>query len=583
MSLAARLSSTSRNDDHYKWIALSNTTLGTLMATVNGSIVLISLPAIFRGIKLDPLAPGNSSYFLWVLMGYLLVSAVLVVTLGRLGDMYGRVRIYNAGFAVFSLGSILLALDPLTGGSGALWMIVLRVVQGIGGAMLMANSTAIITDAFPAERRGFALGINMVAGLAGAFIGLVAGGLLSEVDWRLVFWVSVPIGVLGTIWSYHSLRETSQRSKSRIDWWGNLTFGVGITAILAAIIYGIEPYGGHDMGWTDPKVLAGLFGGLALLVVFGWIETRVADPMFNLRLFRIRAFAAGNGAQWLNAIARGGLQFMLIIWLQGIWLPLHGYDFIDTPLWAGIYLLPLTAGFLISGPVSGWLSDRFGARTFATGGLLLVAATFAGLILLPVNFDYRVFAVLIALNGVGSGLFAAPNAAAIMNSVPATQRGAANGMRSTFQNSGMVLSIGVFFSLMIAGLAGTLPKTLYDGLHTHGVPAGVAHQIANLPPVGSLFAAFLGYNPLGQLLGPSGVLHKLPHDQAAQLTGKEFFPHLISQPFHHGLVLAFTMAIAMSIVGAAASLMRGQKYVHVEELETPVPADVAGQPVGVGN
>jgi MFS family permease len=560
---------TTTHADHYKWIALSNTTLGMLMATINGSIVLISLPAIFRGIRLDPLAPGNSSYFLWVLMGYLLVSAVLVVTLGRLGDIYGRVRIYNAGFAVFALGSVLLALDPFTGPAGALWLIALRVVQGVGGAMLMANSSAILTDAFPVHRRGFALGVNMVAALAGSFIGLVAGGLLSEVGWRLVFWVSVPLGVLGTVWAYHSLREIGHRSQARVDWWGNITFGVGLTAILAGITYGIEPYRGHDMGWTDPWVLAGLIGGLAVLVVFGWVETRVAHPMFNLRLFRIRAFAAGNIAQWLGSIARGGLQFMLIIWLQGIWLPLHGYDFVDTPLWAGIYLLPLTVGFLVSGPLSGSLSDRFGARAFTAGGLLVVAATFLGLILLPVDFDYRVFAALIALNGVGSGLFVAPNAAAIMNSVPANQRGAAGGMTSTFQNSGMVLSIGIFFSLMIAGLASRLPTSMYGGLTAHGVPSDVAHRVAELPPVGSLFAAFLGFNPLQSLLEPSGVLTKLPPDQVHQLTGREFFPHLIAEPFHRGLVLAFSIAIALALVGAVASLLRGGKYVHTDE---PTPA-----------
>ncbi|MFL6138578.1 MAG: MFS transporter [Frankiaceae bacterium] len=556
-------------DDRYKWIALSNTTLGMLMATINASIVLISLPAIFRGIKLDPLAPGNTSYFLWVLMGYLLVSAVLVVTLGRLGDIYGRVRIYNAGFAVFALGSAALALDPLTGSAGAMWLILLRVVQGIGGAMLMANSSAILTDAFPVHRRGFALGVNMVAALAGSFIGLVAGGLLSEVGWRLVFWVSVPIGLIGTVWAYRSLREIGHRSSARIDWWGNVTFGLGLTGILAAITYGIQPYGGHDMGWTDPWVLAGLVGGVAMLALFGWVEARVAQPMFDLGLFRVRAFAAGNFAQWLGAIARGGLQFMLIIWLQGIWLPLHGYDFIDTPLWAGIYLLPLTVGFLISGPLSGALSDRFGARAFTAGGLIIVAATFLGLILLPVDFDYRAFAALIALNGVGSGLFVAPNSAAIMNAVPANQRGAAGGMISTFQNSGMVLSIGIFFSLMIAGLASTLPASTYQGLTSHGVPSDVAHQVAALPPVGSLFAAFLGFNPLRSLLEPSGALAKLPPGQVQQLTGREFFPHLIAQPFHHGLVLAFAIAIAMALVGAVTSLLRGSKYVHAEHPVAP--------------
>ncbi|HET7407029.1 MAG TPA: MFS transporter [Mycobacteriales bacterium] len=568
--------------ERYKWVALTNTTLGMLMATINGSIVLISLPAIFRGVHLDPLQPSNSSYLLWMLMGYLLVSAVLVVTLGRLGDIYGRVRMYNAGFAVFALASVLLAVDPLLGASGALWLIGWRVLQGIGGAMLMANSTAIITDAWRVEQRGFALGINMVAGIAGSFIGLIMGGLLSEVAWRSVFFVSVPFGVLGTIWAYKSLREVGTRTHARIDWWGNITLAVGLIAILAAITYGIEPYGGRDMGWLDPWVLAGLIGGTAMLVVFVVVESRVTDPMFDLRLFRNRAFAAGNAAQWLNAIARGGLQFMLIIWLQGIWLPLHGYNYVDTPLWAGIYLLPLTTGFLVAGPVSGWLSDRFGARAFATGGLVVVAAAFGGLLLLPTDFAFWQFAVLIAASGLGSGLFAAPNAAAIMNSVPATQRGAANGMRATFQNSGMVLSIGLFFSLMIVGLASSLPSSLYAGLTAQGVPSHAAHQVANLPPVGSLFAAFLGYNPIQSLLGPSGVLQHLSSAQVHVLTGKEFFPHLMSGPFHHGLVVVFTMAIIMSLIGAAASLARGAKYVHGQDapVETGAATLPGAPPVG---
>ncbi|MGN6330194.1 MAG: MFS transporter [Motilibacteraceae bacterium] len=545
------------------------------MATVNSSIVLISLPAIFRGIHLDPLAPGNVGYLLWMLMGFLLVSAVLVVSLGRLGDMYGRVRIYNLGFVVFSAASVALALEPFQGGSGAMWLIIGRVVQGIGGAMLFANSTAILTDAFPVEQRGMALGINQVAAIAGSFLGLIAGGLLSEWSWRAVFWVSVPLGILGTVWAYKSLKETSLRHQGRIDWPGNVLFAVGLGAVLAAITYGIQPYGGHSMGWTNPWVLAGLIGGAALLVVFGVVETKVAEPMFHMGLFTIRAFSAGNAAGLLASIARGGMQFMLIIWLQGIWLPLHGYDYESTPLWAGIYLLPLTLGFLVAGPLSGYLSDRYGARAFATGGLLLVAVTFVGLILIPVDFPYWAFALLTALNGIGSGLFSAPNTTAIMNSVPARQRGAASGMRGTFFNSGSSLSIGIFFSLMIAGLAATLPSTLTSGLQQQGVPADVASEIGNLPPVGSLFAAFLGFNPIESLLGPTGVLGQLPQQNASVLTGKEFFPQLISGPFHHGLVIVFSAAAAMSVVAALASLLRGGKYHHDDEATSaPAEADV---------
>jgi MFS family permease len=547
----------------YRWVALTNTTVGTLMATINSSIVIISLPAIFNGIRLDPLAPGNVSYLLWMLMGYLLVTAVLVVTLGRLGDIYGRVRIYNAGFAVFALGSAALALTPLEGGGGAVWLIGWRVAQGVGGAMLLANSTAIITDAFPAHQRGMAVGINQVAALAGSFIGLVAGGLLAEWNWRAIFWVSVPIGIVGTAWAYRSLRETAVRRAARIDWWGNVTFGAGLTVLLAGITYGIQPYGDHTQGWTNPWVVAGLVGGVALLAVFGVVERHVGHPMFPLELFRVQAFWTGNLAALLASIARGGLQFMLIIWLQGIWLPLHGYDYAETPLWAGIYLLPLTLGFLVAGPLSGHLSDRYGARVFTTGGMALSALTYVGLLMLPADFSYPVFGLLLALNGIGAGLFTAPNTTAIMNSVPAHQRGASAGMAATFQNSGMVLSMGVFFSLLIAGLADKLPGAMRAGLTAEGVPAGAADTVAGLPPVGTVFAAFLGFNPIAEVL-PAGVLDRLPAGNVAALTGKELFPHLLGGPFRHGLVVVFGLAAAMALVAALVSLVRGRRYVHLD-------------------
>jgi MFS family permease len=554
--------------DGYRWVALSNTTLGVFMASLDASIVLIALPAIFRGIHLDPLQPANISYLLWMLTGYLVVTAVLVVTFGRLGDMYGRVRMYNAGFAVFSAASLALSLCPWTGGHGAMWLIGWRVVQGVGGALLMANSAAILTDAFEPAQRGFAIGVNVIAGMGGSFIGLVLGGVLADVDWRAVFWINVPIGVFGTVWAYRSLREVGVTKKSRIDWWGNVTFGVGLVLVLIGLTYGILPHGGQSMGWTGPWVLAELIGGAIILGIFCVIEARVRDPMFDLKLFRIRAFAAGNIAGFLAAIGRGGLQFMLIIWLQGIWLPLHGYSFERTPLWAGIYMLPLTAGFLLAGPVSGWLSDRYGARPFATGGMLLTAATFGLLMTLPANFAFPEFAVLLLLNGIGTGMFSAPNMTGIMNSAPAEERGAASGMRATFQNTGMVLSIGVFFSLMIVGLAASLPSAMSAGLRANGVPAPDAARIAHLPPVGSLFAAFLGYNPMQKLLGAPGpngtpsVLAQLPKTQAANLTGKTFFPHLISGPFKHGLVIAFSASLIMCLVAAAASWLRGKRYVH---------------------
>ncbi|MGQ5636092.1 MULTISPECIES: MFS transporter [unclassified Streptomyces] len=538
---------------------------------MDASIVIISLPAIFRGIGLDPLAAGNIGYLLWMILGYLLVSAVLVVVLGRLGDMFGRVRIYNLGFLVFACASVALSLDPFTAGAGALWLILWRIVQAFGGSMLTANSAAILTDAFPARQRGMALGVNQITALAGQFLGLLAGGLLAEVDWRAVFWVSVPVSVTGTVWSYLSLRETSAGGRGRVDWLGNLTFAAGAGILLAGITYGIQPYGGHPTGWTNPWVLAGLIGGVLLLLAFVCVERRVAEPMFRLSLFRVRAFAAGNLAALLTAIARGGLQFMLIIWLQGIWLPLRGYDFEDTPLWAGIFMLPLTVGFLIAGPVSGYLSDRFGARLFSTAGLLVVAGSFLGLLALPVDFGYGVFATLLLLNGLGQGMFSSPNTSSIMGSVPARYRGVASGMRSTFQNSGTALSIGVFFSLMVSGLAGSLPKTLSSGLQAHGVPAGTAHEAASLPPVSTLFATFLGNNPIGHLLGDGGTLDRLTDAQRATLTGHTFFPELVSGPFHHGLTIVFSVAAGMALVSALASALRGGHRRADDDTRQPAP------------
>ena len=555
-------------DDRYRWVALANTTAAVFMSVLDGSIVIIAMPAIFRGIHLDPLAPGNIAYLLWMIMGYRLVQAVLVVTVGRLGDMFGRVRIYNSGFAVFTLASVLLSFDPFTGGRGALWLIGWRVLQAFGGSMLQANSAAILTDAFPPERRGFALGINQVAGLSGMFIGLVAGGLLASVDWRAVFWVNVPVGVFGTVWAHRRLRETSRQGGGRIDWWGNITFAVGLGAILTAVTYGIQPYGGHTMGWTSPLVVGLLAGGVAVLAGFVVIETKIAAPMIELGLFRIRAFTAGNLAGFAVSVARGGLQFMLIIWLQGIWLPLHGYSYADTPLWAGIFLLPMTAGFLVAGPVAGTLSDRFGPRGMATAGMVVFGGSLIGLLVLPVSFSYGAFALLIAANGVGSGMFASPNTSSIMSSVPARQRGVASGMRATFQNSGTALSIGAFFSLMISGLAGSLPTTLTSGLQQQGVPHGVAQHLGSLPPVSSLFAAVLGANPLQHLLAANGVLSALPAAARRTLTGKEFFPHLISGPFHDGLTVVFAVSAGLAALAALASLLRGGRY----ESFTPPPS-----------
>jgi len=554
---------------NYKWVALTNTTLGVLMASIDASIILISLPAIFNGIHINPLAAGETNYFLWMLLGYMVVTATLLVTFGRISDMFGRVRLYNLGFAIFTVGSILLWLTPGTGNTGALELIIFRLVQGLGAGFLFSNSAAIITDAFPSNQRGFALGINQIAAVLGSVIGLILGGILSYFDWRLVFLVSVPVGIVGTIWAYTMLREVATiRKHQTIDWAGNATFAIGATVLLLGVTYGIEPYGGSPTGWGNPLVIGAIIIGVILLAAFVWIELHVADPMFQLKLFRNRMFAAGNISSFLASIARGGLQFMLIIWLQGIWLPLHGYNYDVTPLWAGIYMIPLLVGFLLMGPLSGWLSDRFGARLFSTLGMVIQAAGFLLLTFLPANFDYIWFAILLFVLGVGQGMFSSPNTSSVMGSVPPEQRGVASGMRATFQNSGSIVSIGVFFSIITAGLAAALPMTLSTGLVAAGVPGSVANQIAHLPPTSALFAAFLGYNPMGTLI-PATVLHSLSAARQANLLGHTFFPNLISPPFLVGIRSVFYLSTAMCVVAAVASLLRGKQQTPATEVVTP--------------
>ncbi|SHH47736.1 Predicted arabinose efflux permease, MFS family [Sporobacter termitidis DSM 10068] len=560
---------------NYKWIALSNTTLGVLMASINGNIILISLPAIFNGMGMNPLSPDGASYMLWMLMGFSVVTATLLVSFGRISDIFGRVKLYNLGFAIFTISSILLFFTPGTGATGIGIMIVFRILQGIGSGFLFSNSTAIITDAFSANERGTAMGINQIFAVGGTLLGLILGGVLSAVDWRLVFLVSVPFGLLGTIWAYLKLKEQSKPDKTqKIDWLGNGVFAVGLTALLLALTYGIMPYGASNMGWSNPWVIAGIVGGLALLVAFCFIETRVKMPMFHLQLFRIRSFAFGNISLFLSSIARGGLQFMLIIWLQGIWLPLHGFSFESTPLWAGIYMLPMTAGFFVMGPLSGRLSDRYGARFFSTGGMVLTVIGFILLNTLPSNFGYGIFAFILVILGIGMGMFAAPNTMAIMNSVPPAQRGVTAGMRATFQNTGSALSMTLYFAILIVGLASKLPPILGNSLMSAGVPAAAAEKIAQMPPTGALFAAFLGYNPMGSLLGPD-VLASLPAATQTTLLGNTFFPNAIAPAVMSSLHLAFYVSAVISAVAAVASFLRGKRYVHGEDNGTPAPAPKA--------
>lgn len=559
------------DDDGYRWVALFNTTLGVFMAVLDSTIILIALPDIFRGIRINPLQPGNSFYLLWMILSFMIVTSVLVVGLGRLGDLFGRVRMYNLGFAVYTIFSLVLTVTWMSGRAAALWLVVMRVFQGVGAAFLIANSSAILTDAFPENQRGMALGVNQIAGLAGSFIGLVLGGVLAPIQWRLIFLVSVPVGLFGTVWAYRSLREVERRPiEVRIDWAGNFLFAVALVALMVGITYGIQPYGGSSMGWQSPFVLGCLAGGVALLLVFCFVEQREPEPMFRLALFRIRAFTIGSVSTLLASIGRGGLMFILIIWLQGIWLPLHGYDFDRTPLWAGIYMLPLTAGFLVAGPLSGVLSDHYGSRPFASGGMVAAAVSFGLLDLLPIDFGYLPFALVLFANGLAMGAFAAPNRAAVMNSLPPRHRGVGSGMNSTFQNSAQVLSIGIFFTLMIVGLSASLPGALFHGLVSNGVPGKAAARAAGLPPISTLFAAFLGYDPVAHLVGAQTLAH-LPAHARAVLGARGFFPGVISAPFRHGLHIAFDFSIVACLVAAAASWLRGGRYVYTETIRQAAP------------
>ena len=549
----------------YKWIALSNTTLGALMATLNSSIILISIPTIFSALNVDPLAPSESGYLLWVIMGYMVVTAVFLVTFGRISDMYGRVKLYNLGFAIFTVGSILLFLTPGTGNFALTEIIIFRFIQGIGGAFLFANSTAILTDAFPPKQRGLAMGINQIAVIGGGFLGLLLGGVLAPLSWRAVFLISVPFGLFGTVWAYFMLREIAVIDKGqKLDIVGNLLFALGLTLLLIALTYGIMPYGASAMGWGNPLVIAGLVIGLVSLLAFVWYEPKARDPLFHLELFKIRMFTAGNIAGFLSSVARGGLQFMLIIWLQGIWLPLHGFNFGDTPFWSAIYMLPLSAGFLVFGPLSGYLSDKYGSRFFSTGGMVVTALGFLGLLLVPANFNYFVFACLLGLLGAGMGLFAAPNTTAIMNSVPPSTRGVASGMRATFQNAASTLSVGLIFSLVAVGIARNMPGLFYARLVALGIPAAAADRISHLPPTAALFAAFLGYNPMKTLLSPAVISGLSAHAREVLFTNS-FFPAILSGPFMDGVIIAFSMSAAISLLAAVASSLRGEIHINEEK------------------
>jgi MFS family permease len=556
----------------YKWIVLINTTIGMLMAAINQTIVLISLPAIFSGLQVDPLAAGQSNLLLWMLMGYSAVTTVLLVTFGRIADMFGRVRIYNLGFVVFTVGSLLCALTPSVGTTGAIELIAFRMLQGLGGACLFANSIALLTDAFPARQRGFSLGINQIAFIGGNVIGVVLGGILAAVNWRLDFLISVPVGLVGSVWAFVALHEIGKRQAQPLDWMGNLTFAGGLLALMFGLTEALTPYGNETMGWSNPIVVLVLATGVILLAAFVVVETRVRYPLFDLQLFRIRDFLFGNIAAFLFSLARGGLQFMFIIWLQGIWLPLHGVKYADTPLHAGIDTMPLMLGFVVCGPLGGWLSDRYGSRVLATGGIVVAGVAAALLMTLPANFNLGLFAAYLALLGAGMGFFSAPNTSQIMGSVPVEQRGSAAGMRSMVLNAGMTASQAIFFTIVIASLSHNLGPSLQAGASQAGLTPGLAQRVATLPPGAAIFAAMLGYDPISHLI-PASLLAGVPSAIAARVTDPHFFAGLLAQPFVDGIRVALVVCVAMCLLAGVTSALRGPDRRRRMAVQSPI-ADV---------
>ena len=553
-------------DLEYKWTALSIVIIASLMGMINNSILLVSLPALFNGIHINPLT--SFQYLLWILMGYGLVIATLMLSFGRLSDLYGRVKLFRLGFIVFTFASILLYLTPSTGNTGALELVVFRLIQAIGATLFLANTAPIITDAFPSNERGKALGINAVAMMSGMFIGLILGGVLATFDWRYIFLVSVPFGVIGTVWSYYKLKETSIRAvKTKIDIWGNVTFLLGVSLLLIGATYGILPYGSNPMGWDNPWVITSMILGVISLILFLIIETRVESPMFKLNLFKHKSFAFANSSSFLFQLALSGMMFMIIILLQGIWLPIHGYSYSSTPFWAGIYMIPLTIGIIIFGPTAGILSDKYGPRGIATLGLLIATFSFIILIMLPYNFNYYELGIALFMMGAGAGMFGSPNTAGIMNSVPIEDRGIASGMMYTMNNTASTASMAVFFTIVIAGLTQRLPSAITFSLNNIGA-SNLAPIVSHIPPTGALFSAFLGYNPLISILSalPAPLVAFIPQSTFSTLTGTTWFPMTLTTAFMPSLQMSFYIGVIFCVIGIILSALRGKNYIHENEI-----------------
>ena len=541
----------------YKWTVLTNTTLGVIMSSLNANIVMISLPTIFRGLNINPFVHNEFIYLLWILMGYSIVLATILVTFGRISDIYGRTRMYTTGFIIFTISSILLSIVPDNSGNmGALLLIIFRMVQAVGGGFIMVNSTALLTDAFPVNERGKALGLNQSAFIIGSVLGLIGGGLLAGYNWHLVFIVNIPFALAGTFWSIFKLKELKERKKVKIDYIGNITLGIGLVLISLGFTYALEPYGDSQLGWENPWVISSFIFGLISIIIFIYVEKNVENPLFNLSLFKIRPFTFGNFSLFFNSLARGAVSFLVTIWLQGIYLPLHGYSYTETPFWAGVYMLPMMVGMVSIAPLSGHLTDKYGARIFATAGMIIVGISLFLLSLLPYNFNILEFEFILLLNGIGNGLFASPNTTAIMNSIYSKDRGTGNGMRMTFNNIGATISMAVFFSITITIFSQQVPEAMYNA-SINIVPQSVALYLSKLSPSGLLFATFLGMDPL-QAIKNSG---SLPPSSIQALSPHTFLPSVIGPPFINGLRYSLFISLILIVIGTIFSALRGKKYV----------------------
>jgi EmrB/QacA subfamily drug resistance transporter len=537
--------------------------LGALMASINMNIVMVTLPTIFRGLGIDPFAAGEFTYLLWILMGYSIVLATILVTFGRISDMFGRVRMYTLGFIIFTIASILLSIVPGNSGNmGALLLIIFRMVQAVGGGFLMVNSTALITDAFPVNERGKALGINQIAFIVGSLLGLILGGILAGYDWHLVFIVNIPFALAGTFWSIFKLKEKAETQEVPMDIWGNVSLALSLILISLGFTYALEPYGNSQMGWSNPWVIASFIFGSISLIIFIFIERRVKYPLFNLSLFKIRPFAFGNISLFLSGLGRGAVMFLVVIWLQGIYLPLHGYSYTETPFWAGIYMLPMMLGMVIFGPIGGALTDKYGARIFATTGMGIIAISLFLLTLLPYNFNLLEFEIIIFINGVGGGLFASPNTTAIMNAVSSRDRASANGMRMTINNISSTISMAIFFSIAITIFSNDLPSAMATKLASLNAPPQLISMLSQIPASGILFGAFLGMNPLSGL--PATVVNSLPISLREVLQSSTFLPNVIGPSFMKGLTYSIYIALILTVAGLIFSALMGGRYVHEE-------------------